>query len=58
MENGDPLVWAVFGAGARCEETFLVNPGGTQLLTNSETWPQRSVPIGDRVYELPDLLLT
>jgi Xaa-Pro aminopeptidase len=54
---GQSLVWRVATPGARCEDTFWIDDGGSELLTSSEDWPRRTVHVGGTAYEVPDLLL-
>jgi Xaa-Pro aminopeptidase len=57
LDAGHSLVWRVASPGARCEDTFWIDAGGSELLTASEDWPRRIVHVGGTAYEVPDLLL-
>lgn len=57
LNAGESLVWRVAAPGARCEDTFWIDAGGSELLTASEDWPRRSVRVGEATYDVPDLLL-
>jgi Xaa-Pro aminopeptidase len=56
LEPGQALAWSLTATGARCEDTDMLDADGCEMFTCSEDWPRRNFSIGDRTYEIPDLL--
>ena len=65
VEDGTDVVVAVDHAvawnptiqGAKSEDTFIVEPSGPALITNSGAWPQLEVKLNNRTIPRPDILV-
>ena len=57
LESSETITWTVVGENCRCEDTHIIHDTRTELITHSESWPDRTIQVGSLTYELPDLLM-
>ena len=56
LEQYQAVVWSAAIQGIRSEDTLLVLPDGSEVLTNTDGWPVFDVPVQGEVYHRPDIL--
>jgi Xaa-Pro aminopeptidase len=54
--SNQAFAWNPSIAGTKSEDTILVGPGGTEILTATGQWPATSYPAGGRDWERPNIL--
>lgn len=57
VRQGQAYAWNPSIAGAKSEDTILVQDGRTEVLTETGAWPQLELEIDGAVYRRPDVLL-
>ena len=53
---GHCCAWNPTVRGGKSEDTFLVGPGGPELISNSDEWPALEVAVGAATVRRPALL--
>jgi len=54
--SNQAFAWNPSVAGTKSEDTILVGPGGTEILTATSQWPATSYPAGGRDWQRPNIL--
>lgn len=56
VEVGHAVAWNPTVQGAKSEDTFLVREERNEMITNSESWPSVTVPLGEGSFTRPAIL--
>jgi antitoxin VapB len=56
VQKNQAFAWNPTVTGSKTEETCIASAEGVEVITQSPTWPQITVPVEGRVYTSPDVL--
>ncbi len=57
VHNNQAFAWNPTITGAKVEETILVHPDSTEVLTKAKSWPMINVELDGKIYPQPGILI-